>query len=137
MVASPLPRSRVKPVSTKRAKLNRELAAVVAEKRKTVRHCQAQPLLKAALSHEDNTEADRRRYVEALRDCTWEATEAHHILKRSRGSSSTLTDPTNLLMLDHSCHLFTESEVLLSTRAGLVLSSSDYRRWGLGSRNAS
>lgn len=121
-VASPLPRKPVNRVSKRRQVLNRELAAVVAEKRKTVRFCQAQPLIKAALSHPDNTEADRRRYVEALQACRCsEPTIPHHVLKRSRGSDQTLTDGANIILVCAMCDsAFIEREYVLATRAGLL-----------------
>ena len=127
---APLPRKPVNKVSKRRQVLNRELAAVVAEKRKTVRYCEAQPLIKAALSHPDNTEADRKRYVVALQSCDpCNPERPHHVLKRSRGSDESLTDGANLKMICPRCDDFTEAEVTLSTRAGLLEPSWTRSRW--------
>jgi hypothetical protein len=122
--------TRLNPVSARRKVLNRELAAVVAAKRATVRYCQAQPLLRAALSHSDNTEADRMRYVRALQECQpWNPERPHHPFKRSRGSDATLTSAENILMVCPSCDDFSEAEVSLSTRAGLLIPSSSRQRF--------
>ena len=122
---SDLKRSRVNPVSANRKERKRELAAVVAEKRRTVRYCQAQPMLKAALSHPDNTQEDRDRYVAALQACNPLRPERpHHMLKRSRGNDATLTAEANIVLICPSCDDFTEAEVKLSTRAGLLIPSS-------------
>ena len=117
--------ARLSPVSARRKRLNRDLAAVVAAKRETVRYCQAQPLIKAALDHPDNTEADRRRYVQALQACRpWAPSRPHHVLKRSRGSAATLIDGSNLLLICDFCDDdFVEREYVLATRAGLLTPS--------------
>lgn len=124
-VVSPA-RKPINKTSTKRKALNRELAAVVNTKRQTVKYCEAQPLLKAALTHEDNTEADRRRYVEALQACRFsQPTDGHHMLKRTRGSDATLIDPANILLTCSPCNTgFIESWPILATRAGLLIPSS-------------
>lgn len=129
-VASPLPRKAVNKVSKRRQVLNRELAVVVAEKRKTVRFCQAQPLIKAALSHPDNTEADRKRYVEALQACRFtQPTDGHHLLKRTRGSDATLVDPANVILTCAPCNqIWIEAHPILATRAGLLIPSSAVTR---------
>lgn len=125
MVPSPAARKRINPVSDRRKERIPELATVVAEKRRTVRYCEAQVMLKAALSHPDNTEADRKRLVKALQECQpWNPERPHHMLKRSRGSDETLTASANIVMICPFCDLFTESEVKLSTRAGLLIPSS-------------
>ena len=127
---APLPRKAVNKVSKRRQILNRELAAVVAEKRKTVRFCQAQPLIKAALSHPDNTEADRKRYVEALQACRFsQPTDGHHLLKRTRGSAATLVAEENIILTCSPCNCgFIESWPILATRAGLLIPSSAVTR---------
>lgn len=127
---APLPRKPVNKVAKRRQVLNRELAAVVAEKRKTVRFCEAQPLIKAALSHPDNTEADRKRYVEALQACRFsQPTDGHHLLKRTRGSDATLVDSENIILTCSPCNTgFIESWPILATRAGLLIPSSAVTR---------
>lgn len=124
-----LRRSTLNPVSARRKPLNKDLSAVVAEKRRTVRFCEAQPLIDAALMHPDNTPADTARYVGALQVCqSWNPTRPHHKLKRSRGSAATLVSPEVIMMICPRCDDFTEAEVTLSTRAGLLVASSAVRR---------
>lgn len=124
------PRSTVPQVSKRRKALNHELAKVVAEKRRTVRFCQAQPMIRAALAHPDNTEADTERYVLALQACrSSQPTDGHHLLKRTRGSAATLIDPSNIILTCSPCNTgFIESWPDLAARAGLLVPSSAVKR---------
>lgn len=111
---------RVNPVSTKRARLNRERAEVVAEIRETRRSCEAHPLLVAAAHAAAGV--DQEKYVMALRECQpFNPQEPHEPRKRSRGGS--IVDPAGIQLLCPPCHRFSEAEVRLSQRAGLLVSS--------------
>lgn len=63
-------------------------------------------------------ERDRNVVIDALRDCTWQSTECHEPLKRSRGGS--IVADHNVLALCHQCHAFTEAEPRLATAAGML-----------------
>lgn len=111
---------RLRQVGTKRAKLNRERAAVVAEIRQTRKTCESRPLLRAA-AHQASGR-DQEKYVAALRACRYfEPQEPHEPLKRSRGGS--IVDPEGIQLLCSPCHRFTEAEVTLAQRAGLLVPS--------------
>ncbi len=123
-------RSTVAPMSARRKAAAKLLADVVAVKRATVRNCQAQPMLRAALMHPRNSAADTARYVAALQSCTpWRPDEAHHLLSRARGNGDTLVDPANIILACSGCHRWiTEDRDGLATRAGLLIPSSAVRR---------
>ena len=116
-------RVRLRPVSAKRQAVNRERAKVVAQLRIERKGCEGMPLLKAA-AHRAETEADRRKYVDALRACNpWQKMlQPHEPLKRSRRSGG-LADPERIMLLCDRCADFTEAEVRLSTDAGLLIPS--------------
>jgi len=115
-------RSRLRPVSAKRRAVNAERAKVVATLRETRRGCEGMALLKAAAR--DAPQRDQEAYVVALRACNpWQRhLQPHEPLKRSRRSGG-LADPDRIMMLCDSCHAFTESEVRLSTEAGMLIPS--------------
>lgn len=118
-------RTRLRPMSAKRRAVNVERAKVVAQLREERIGCEGTRLLKAA-AHASTSPKDQARYVDALRACDpWQKVlQPHEPLKRSRRSGG-LTDPERILLLCDSCHAFTESEVRLSTEAGLLIPS-----WG-------
>lgn len=118
----PVKRSRLRPISARRARENVERAKVVAELRETRKGCEGMRLLRLA-AHGANA-TDQPAYVTALRSCNpWQQRlQPHEPLKRSRRSGG-LADPARIMMLCDSCHAFTESEVRLSTEAGLLIPS--------------
>lgn len=92
---APKPRSKLKPVSEKRARENRERREVkkqmVAER------------------------GDRCQWPEG---CPREAVDAHEVKKRSRGGS--ITDPENIVLLCREHHDFTEAEPEKAAAMGLL-----------------
>lgn len=111
---------RLNPVSKKRKALNAERAKVVAEIRKTRKRCEGQALLRAAAHAASGV--DQEKYVTALRRCQpFQPQEPHEPLKRSRGGS--IVDPEGIQWLCSPCHRFTEAEVELAQRAGLLIAS--------------
>ncbi len=116
-------RTRLRPMSAKRRAVNVERAKVVAQLRIDRKGCEGTRLLKAA-AHASTSPDDQRRYVVALRACNpWqERLQPHEPLKRSRRSGG-LTDPDRIMLLCDSCAAWTESEVRLSTEAGLLIPS--------------
>ncbi len=108
--------------SAKKIAADRERAAVVARLREERLGCEGMALLRVAAHNASGR--DQEAFIAALRSCNpWQRMlEPHEPLKRSRKSTG-LADPERILMLCSPCHRFTESEVRLSTEAGLLIPS--------------
>lgn len=117
-----IPRVAIAPVSEKRKALNRERAKVIAQLRPRVRHCQANPMLRAALERM-TTDAGRRPYLEGLQGCHLHGPlVGHEPQKRSRRGS--IVDPANILLVCEPCNAWCERHVEAATEAGLLVPST-------------
>ena len=117
-----LKRVAVNPVSAKQKQKNRERAAVIAGMRLSIRTCQANPLLGAALRRQ-TTDAGRRPYLLGLQACRlYGPLVGHEPQKRSRRGS--IVDPANILLVCDQCNAWCEIWVDAATAAGLLVPSS-------------
>lgn len=120
--ASPLKRVAVNPVSARKRRLDAERRVVIADLRTKVKHCEARPLLRAALARM-TTDAGRAPYLEALRSCAIGAPlVGHEPQKRSRRGST--VDPANIMLVSQSCNDWVERFPDAATEAGLLIPSS-------------
>jgi hypothetical protein len=108
-------RSRLRPVSAKRAAIADERRAFVRRILSERPQCEARNFLRPIVG--GLVGIDQDRVLGALRGCTWTSTEVHELLLRSRGGS--IVDDDNVAALCHCCHAWTTTEPRLATMAGL------------------
>ncbi len=115
-------RTPIAPVSAKRQRENRTRSGVVADLRRTVRNCQANPLLRAGLERM-TTDAGRAPYLEGLKACRlYGPLVGHEPQKRSRRGS--IVDPANILMVCSPCNDWCERWTDAASEVGLLIPSS-------------
>ena len=117
MKRSPMKRSR-KPLpfrSAKREAIADERRAFVVRILSERPQCEARHYLRPIVA--GLVGRDQDRVVAALRGCTWQSTEVHEIILRSRGGS--IVEDDNVAALCHWCHRWATTEPRLATMAGL------------------
>ncbi len=115
-------RSRLRPVSAKRAAIADERRAFVARILSERPQCEARNYLRPIVA--TLTGVDQDRVLGALRGCTWRSVEVHELLSRARGGS--IVEDANVASLCHRCHHWVTTEPRLATMAGLQRS-----RWSV------
>ncbi len=108
-------RTRLRPMSAKRAAIADERRAFVRRILSERPQCEARNFLRPIVGGLAGVDQDR--VVAALRGCTWRSVEVHELLSRARGGS--IVDYANCVPLCHECHRWVTTEPRLATMAGL------------------